>query len=301
MIMTEETPKKSGYVALIGKPNVGKSTLMNDFLHKKISIISPKPQTTRHRILGIKTTDTAQMVFVDTPGLHHDHKREMNRVMNRAAKSVLSEVDLILFIVEAMQWDSNDAAVLRDLKSVSIPVILVINKIDQIKDKSQLLPFMENLSKQFDFKKIVPIAAKTGLQVEELEKTIQDYLPHEGNLFPPEQFTDRSDRFIATEFVREKLMRLLGEEIPYDCAVTIDAFEEDDVIAKISVIIWVAREGQKAIVIGAGGRVLKEVGTQARKDLERYLGKKVLLKLWVKVKSNWSDDARSLHDLGFDE
>lgn len=292
---------KSGYIALIGKPNVGKSTLMNDFLGKKVSITSHKPQTTRHRILGIKTTHAAQMIFVDTPGLHRNHRREMNQAMNRAAKNVLSEVDLILFIVEAMAWDSDDAAVLRELKSVSIPVILVINKIDQIKDKAQLLPFMEHLSQQFEFKKIVPVAAKTGLQVDQLENIIQNYLPHAGNLFPPEQFTDRSDRFIATEFVREKLMRMLGEEVPYECAVTIEAFEEEEKITRISAIIWVSTEGQKAIVIGKHGLMLKEVGTSARKDLEFYFEKKVFLKLWVKVKSNWADDARALHDFGYDE
>jgi len=288
----------SGYVAIIGKPNVGKSTLMNYFLGKKISITSRKPQTTRHRILGIKTTDAAQIVFVDTPGLHLEQKHEMNRVMNSAARNVLGEVDVVLFLIEAMRWDAEDASVLRQLKALSIPVILVINKIDEIKQKVELLPFMENLAKQMDFKKVVPISAKTGLQVDDLEKIIIELLPHEGNLFPPEQFTDRSDRFIASEFVREKLMRLLGDELPYELTVTVEAMEEEDDIMKISVVIWVGRETQKAIVIGKNGSVLKEVGTQARKDLEIYFGKKVLLKSWVKVKSNWSDDVRALTDFG---
>ncbi|MCX7121314.1 MAG: GTPase Era [Gammaproteobacteria bacterium] len=292
--------KSSGYVAIIGKPNVGKSTLMNYFLGKKISITSRKPQTTRHRILGIKTTEDAQIVFVDTPGLHLKQKHEMNRVMNSAARNVLGEVDIVLFLIEAMRWDSEDASVLRQLKALSIPVILVINKIDDIKHKEELLPFMENLAKQMDFKTLVPISAKTGLQVDDLENTIIKLLPHEGNLFPPEQFTDRSDRFIASEFVREKLMRLLGDEIPYELAVTVEAMEEEDDIMKISVIIWVGRETQKSIVIGKNGAVLKEAGTQARKDLEIYFGKKVLLKSWVKVKSNWSDDARALTDFGID-
>ncbi|EKD76767.1 MAG: GTPase Era [uncultured bacterium] len=299
--MTQTNTKPSGYVSIIGKPNVGKSTLMNYFLQKKISITSSKPQTTRHRILGIKTSESSQIVFVDTPGLHLDHKQhEMNRVMNRAARSALQDVDVILFVIEAMQWDEDDAAVLRQLKVLSLPVILVINKIDEIKNKLTLLPFMENLSKQMDFKKVVPISAKTGLQVDELEKTIETFLPHEGNLFPPEQFTDRSDRFIAAEFVREKLMRLLGDEIPYQLAVTVEAMEEDDNIAKISVIIWVSRDSQKSIVIGKNGEVLKQVGIQARKDLELYFGKKVLLKSWVKVKENWSDDARSLTEFGIE-
>ncbi|HLB56656.1 MAG TPA: GTPase Era [Coxiellaceae bacterium] len=294
--------KKSGYVSIIGKPNVGKSTLMNYFLGKKLSITSSKPQTTRHRILGIKNTDTAQIVFVDTPGLHITHNsNEINRAMNRAARSALSDVDIILFVIEAMRWDAEDAAVLKQLKQLSLPVILVINKIDEIKNKAELLPFMENLAKQMDFKKVIPISAKTGLQVDDLEKTIETLLPHEGDLFPPEQFTDRSDRFVAAEFVREKLMRLLGDEIPYQLAVTVDALEEDENIIKIAVTIWVAKESQKSIVIGKNGEILKQVGTQARKDLEIYFGKKVLLKSWVKVKDNWSDDARSVHDFGIDE
>ncbi|MCX7125789.1 MAG: GTPase Era [Gammaproteobacteria bacterium] len=290
----------SGYVAIIGKPNVGKSTLMNYFLGKKISITSRKPQTTRHRILGIKTTDESQIVFVDTPGLHLEQKHEMNRVMNRAARNVLGEVDVVLFLIEAMRWDSEDFAVLRQLKALSLPVILVINKIDEIKQKGDLLPFMENLAKQMDFKTIVPISAKTGLQVDDLEKIITELLPHEGNLFPPEQFTDRTDRFIASEFVREKLMRLLGDEIPYELTVGVEAMEEEEGIVKISVIIWVARETQKSIVIGKNGEVLKQVGTQARKDLEDYFGKKVLLKSWVKVKNGWSDDARALSEFGIE-
>lgn len=292
--------KKSGYIAIIGKPNVGKSTLMNYLLGKKISITSSKPQTTRHRILGIKTTDDAQMIFVDTPGLHQNYKHEMNRVINRVARNTLGEVDVILFLIEAMRWDSDDAAVLRQLKALSLPIMLVINKIDEVKNKAELLPFMQNLSKQIEFKKIIPISAKTGLQVDALEKTITEYLPHEGDLFPPEQFTDRSDRFIAAEFVREQLMRLLGDEIPYELAVTVEAMEEDDRIVKISVIIWVSRDTQKSIVIGKNGEMLKHVGTLARKELEMYFDKKVLLKTWVKVKENWSDDARSITEFGID-
>lgn len=292
--------KKSGYIALIGKPNVGKSTLMNDFVGQKVSITSRKPQTTRHRMLGIKTTEQSQMVFVDTPGLHQNYKREMNRLMNRAAKSALQEVDVILFLIEAMRWDSDDAMVLREFKSVSAPVILVLNKIDQVKNKAELLPFIENLSKQFDFYKIVPISAKTGFQVDDLTCAIETLLPHEGDLFAPEQLTDRSDRFIAAEFVREKLIHLLGEEIPYELTVTIELFEEDQDIVKISALIWVSKESQKAIVIGKGGSVLKSVGTAARKDLEVYCDKKVLLKLWVKVKSNWADDAKALSDFGIE-
>lgn len=293
--------KKSGYVAIIGKPNVGKSTLMNYILGKKVSITCNKPQTTRNRILGIKTTEHAQVVYVDTPGIHYDHKKPMNRLMNRAASSTLQEVDAILFIIEALHWDSSDAAVLKQLKALDLPIILVINKIDHVKHKEELLPFMENLAKQFSFAKIVPISAKTGLQIDSLENIIQEYLPHEGDLFPPEQFTDKSDRFMAAEFVREKLMRLLGEEVPYELTVTIEALEESKKIVKIAALIWVAKAGQKAIVIGKDGELLKKVGTEARRDLEAYFEKKVLLKLWVKVKTGWSEDARALKEFGLGE
>ena len=273
---------------------------MNYVLGMKISITSRKPQTTRHRILGIKTTDNVQMVFVDTPGLHGDHRREMNRVMNRVARAALDEVDVVLFLIDAMHWDSDDDLVLRQLKSSEKPVILVVNKIDLIKQKELLLPFIENLFKQFDFQTIVPISAKTGLQVNELEQALEKLLPHEGNLFPPEQFTDRSDRFIAAEFVREQLMRSLGDEIPYELTVAIESFEEDKKLVKIAALIWVSKESQKAIVIGTGGSVLKKVGTSARQSLEFYFGKKILLKVWVKVKSGWADDQATLHSFGIE-
>lgn len=293
--------KHSGYISIIGKPNVGKSTLMNCLLGKKVSITSNKPQTTRHRILGIKTTSTAQMIFVDTPGLHRTHRNEINRVMNRAARSALGDVDVILFVIEAMHWDDDDTAVLKQLSVLSLPIILVVNKIDEIKNKLTLLPFIESLAAKMDFKKIIPVSAKTGVQIEELEKTIESLLPQDGDLFPPEQFTDRSNRFIAAEFVREKLMRSLGDELPYELTVTIEAMEEEEKIIKIAVIIWVAKDSQKSIVIGKNGSMLKQIGIQARKDLELYFGKKVLLKSWVKVKANWSDDQRSLRELGYDE
>jgi len=293
--------KKSGYVAIIGKPNVGKSTLMNFILGKKLSITSRKPQTTRHRILGVKTAGDTQVVYLDTPGLHQDQKKLMNRIMNRAAMSTLEEVDVILLMVEALRWDDADEDALKKLKSLSIPVILVVNKIDRVKDKEQLLPFIKMLSAKFEFKNIFPVSAKTGVQVNELESVITSLLPSDVPFFPPEQFTDRSDKFIVTEFVREKLMRSLGDELPYETAVTIEAFEEDEKIVKIAALIWVNRSSQKPIVIGKGGEILKLVGTQARHDLETYFDKKVLLKLWVKVKSGWSDDARSLQSFGYDE
>lgn len=292
---------KFGTIAIIGKPNVGKSTLMNIILGKKISITSRKPQTTRHRILGIKTTDHTQVVYVDTPGLHHGYKREMNRIMNRVAKSVLEEVDAILFLVEALHFDTADKAVLTLLKSIAIPVILVINKIDLMQHRADLLPLIEKLSQAFTFAHIVPLSAKTGAQVPELEKIIGAYLPHEGDLFPETQMTDRSDQFVAAEFIREKLMRTLGDELPYELTVTIEAFEENAKMVRIAALIWVAKAGQKAIVIGKQGEGLKSIGIQARRSLEGYFEKKVLLKLWVKVKENWSDDLRVLKSFGMDE
>lgn len=293
--------KKSGYVAIIGKPNVGKSTLMNNILGKKISITSRKPQTTRHRILGVKTQGDTQVVYLDTPGLHDNQKKLMNRVMNRAAMSALEEVDVVLLMVEALRWDDEDESVLKKLKSLSLPVILVVNKIDRVKDKERLLPFLEMLSAKYNFTNIFPISAKTGVQVDVLEETVASLLPDDMPLFDPEQFTDRSDKFIVTEFIREKLMRSLGDELPYETAVTIEAFEEDNKIVKIAALIWVNRDSQKPIVIGKNGSILKLVGTKSREDLEVYFDKKVLLKLWVKVKSGWSDNARSLQDFGYDE
>lgn len=275
---------KSGYIALIGKPNVGKSTLMNALLQKKISIVTSKPQTTRHRILGIKTTDTAQMVFVDTPGLHHNHKSEMNRAMNRVARTVLHEVDIILFIIEAMQWNPDDDLVLRQLKAAEKPVILVVNKIDRVKQKEMLLPFIDNLSQQFSFAAIVPISAKNGLQLDALEKNIIDLLPEQDGLFPAEQFTDQTDRMIAAEFVREQLMTMLGDELPYAVDVEIELFEEKKNIVHISALITVKKDSHKSIVIGEHGSLLKKIGTSARRNLENYFAKKIMLKLWVRVK-----------------
>lgn len=293
--------KKFGTIAIIGKPNVGKSTLLNHLLGKKVSITSRKPQTTRHRILGIKTTEESQVVYVDTPGLHTDQKHQMNRMMNRAAKSAFGSVDGVLFLVDALQWDAQDDAVLRLLSSVEAPVIAVINKIDKIKNKALLLPFIETLSKRFSFKKILPISAKTELQIPALMMEIEQMLPHTGFCYPAEQITLANDQFICTEFVREKLMRALGDEVPYELTVTLEAFEKTAKIVRVAAVIWVAKEGQKAIVIGKQGSVLKKIGTRARESLEEYFSKKVLLKLWVRVKENWSDDIRALQSFGYTE
>ncbi len=289
-----------GYVALVGRPNVGKSTLLNNVLGQKISITSRKPQTTRYQILGVKTLKNQQIIFVDTPGLHDDVHGTMNRYMNRAARHAIQDVDVVLFIVETY-WTERDEWVLQQLKKVTIPVFLVINKTDQIKDYAQLLPFIEKMSVLREFKHIIPVSAKTGDHVDVLEQSIINELPSSPFYFPIDQVTDRSEQFIVSEIIREKLMRLLGQEIPYSLAVTIVAIKEDPKIIRISAVIWVERKGQKGIVIGKDGNLLKKIGTNARLDIEKQFSKKVFLQLWVKVKNGWSDSERLLQELGFEE
>ncbi len=290
---------KFGYSALIGRPNVGKSTLLNCFLGKKLSITSKKPQTTRHRIMGIKTLGDVQLVFLDTPGLHLGEKGALNRYMNRAALKTLAEVDVVLFLVSGTTWTAEDRFVLEKLQATQLPAILVINKIDLIKQRELLLPFIEARQKEYDYKAIVPISALKQDQIEVLQSCIIDNLKDDMHYYDPEQFTDRSDRFIASEIVREKLMRFLGQEVPYDLTVTIEAFEETKKVIKIAAIIWVEKAGQKAIVIGKDGEMLKKISTRARLDMETYFENKVFLQTWVKVKSNWSDDERALNQLGY--
>ena len=296
-----EDNTKCGYVALIGKPNVGKSTLMNHILGNKVSITSRKPQTTRQRVLGIKTVESTQVIYVDVPGIQTQASSELNQYMNRVAKAAIHDVDVVLFMVEPAHFDEQDELVLKLLSKVELPVFLVINKVDKVKDRAQLLPFIEKMSTLYDFKEIIPVSAKKGEHVPVLESQILSYLPEGTHFYSPEQFTDRSDKFIAAEFVREKLMRHLGQEIPYHLTVTIDLIEELDHIIKIAAVIWVDRASHKSIVIGQKGEKLKQVGTLARQDLERYFSKKVLLKLWVKVKSDWSGNRQSLQRFGYDD
>lgn len=292
---------RSGYVVLIGQPNVGKSTLLNHLLGKKLSITSRKPQTTRHRILGVKTIDDVQILYVDTPGMHIKEKSQMNRYMNRVARAALADVNVTVFVVTALHWDDEDEMVLRFLKKLDKPIIVALNKIDQVKDRAQLLPFMETLAEKHPFQKIIPVSATREEQLDVLEQEIIAGLPQDVHYYSPEQFTDRSDRFIAAEIVREKLMRFLGQEIPYALTVTIDAFEPSEKITKIAATIWVEKDGQKAIVIGKNGTLLKKIGTKARIDMEAYFDQKVFLQLWVKVRSNWSDDAKALEGFGYSE
>lgn len=291
---------RCGYAAIVGRPNVGKSTLMNRILGQKISITSRKPQTTRHRILGIHSTETCQAIYVDTPGLHSQGKKAMNRYLNQAATTALKDVDVVLFVVSGLKWTEEDETVLDRLKHANAPVILVVNQIDRLQ-KEALLPHLQTLSALMEFHTIVPLSAKTGENVEQLAQEVERLLPIAPPFFPDDQITDRSMRFIAAEIVREKLTRMLGQELPYELTVEIEAYEAEENLVTIHALIWVARSGQKAIVIGKGGQGLKKVGQQARQDLERLLEQKVLLKLWVKVKEGWSADERALRSLGYTE
>lgn len=297
--MTTPPQTHCGFITIVGQPNVGKSTLLNTILGKKLSITSDKPQTTRHSILGIKTRGEAQLVFVDTPGIHKGGKRALNRSMNKTARASLQDVDCVLFVVIALHWDDEDETVLKLLKKCSAPVVLVINKIDKVKQRERLLPFIEAISQKYSFAKIIPISAEKGTQVEALEKEILQYLPESPHFYEDDQLTDRSDSFMASEIIREKLTRFLGQELPYALTVGIDLFEVDEDLIRIYAVIWVERDGQKAIVVGKDGEVLKRVGIQARLDMERFFGQKVFLKLWVKVKSNWPDDEKLLNRLGY--
>lgn len=289
-----------GYVALIGRPNVGKSTLLNAFLGQKISITSAKPQTTRFQILGIRTQADTQTIFIDTPGLHQNGKRALNRFMNRAATAVLHNVDLILWLVTARQWTEEDEAVLQKLQHVECPVVLVINKIDQLRSKAELLPILEKLSQKYAFAAVVPVSARDHTNLEQLEALITQHLPAGPFIFPADQVSDKSERFIAAEIIREQLMEAFLQEIPYAITVEIEQFEETAKLLRLAAIIWVERDGQKAIVIGSKGAQLKEIGTAARLELERWFGRKVYLQLWVKVKENWSDDERLLKRFGYE-
>lgn len=294
-------PKRCGLIAIVGRPNVGKSTLMNNILEQKISITSKKPQTTRHRILGIHTEDHEQVIYVDTPGLHKEEKRAINKLMNKAASSALGDVELVLFVVEAMKWHDDDEMVLNKIIRSKQPVVLLINKVDEIKHKEELMPFLQKVSAKHNFEQIIPISAEKGTNVQAIKDLVSDYLPENPFFFPEDDVTDRSSRFMAAEIVREKLMRFLGEELPYSVTVEIEQFKWDEKIWRINALILVEREGQKKMVIGTKGEKLKIIGRDARQDLEKLLEEKVYLELWVKVKSGWADDERALRSLGYGE
>ncbi|AAU36974.1 GTPase Era [[Mannheimia] succiniciproducens] len=291
-----------GFVAIVGRPNVGKSTLLNKILGQKISITSRKAQTTRHRIVGIHTEGPYQAIYVDTPGLHIEEKRAINRLMNRAASSAISDVDLIIFVVDGIHWNADDEMVLNKLRASKAPVVLAINKIDNIKNKDELLPFITELSGKFNFKEIIPISAQRGNNVHNLQKVVRQSLRKGVHHFPEDYVTDRSQRFMASEIIREKLMRFMGEELPYSVTVEIEQFKMNERgTYEINGLILVEREGQKKMVIGQGGQKIKTVGIEARADMERLFDNKVHLELWVKVKSGWADDERALRSLGYME
>lgn len=297
--MTEET--RCGYVALVGRPNTGKSTLLNYLVGQKLSITSRKPQTTRHQVLGIRSEPGWQAVYVDTPGMHSDGERAINRIMNRAASAVLVDVDVLVMVIDRTAWTEEDQRVLARLRDSGAPLIIAVNKIDLLADKSALLPRLEALQREADPAAIVPLSALREQNLDELESEIRRHLPVGAFLFPEDQVTDRSQRFLAAEIVREKITRQLGDELPYATAVEIEEFVEDRGVIHIAALILVERRGQKRIVIGDGGSRLRTIGTEARKDLERLLDHKVMLRLWVKVRAGWADDERALKSLGYDE
>lgn len=290
---------RCGYVALVGRPNVGKSTLLNGLLGQKISITSQRPQTTRHRILGINTREQAQIIYVDTPGLHQGARKALNRAINRTAADTLHAVDVAAFLVEGTRWSDEDRWVLDKLKDAGVPVLLVVNKVDLLDDKAELLPHIEMLSAQHAFVDIVPLSALRRDNLDRFEECVVRQLPEQPPIYPEDQITDRSERFLAAERVREKLFRKLGQEVPYGLTVEIEQFKQEGNLRTIHALIWVERDSHKAIVIGKGGRVLKEVGSEARRELEKLFDSKVHLELWVKVKEGWADDDRALRSLGY--
>jgi len=295
----QESLGRVGYVAIVGRPNVGKSTLLNHILGQKISITSRKPQTTRHRIMGIKTEGTSQALFVDTPGIHQDAPKAINRYMNRAATSSMVDVDLVLFVVDGLKWTDNDMHVLASLKNSHSSVILVVNKVDRVEDKQRLLTHLQFLAEQFEFKEIFPVSAIKGDNLDELEEKIMAFLPEGKPFYDEDQITDRSERFMVAELIREKIMRQLGDELPYEMTVEVEEFLCEPGLITISAAILVERDSQKSIVIGKQGQRIKKIGTDARLDMEDLLESKVMLNLWVKVKSGWSDDERALRSLGY--
>ena len=290
---------RCGSIAIVGRPNVGKSTLLNHLLGEKLCITSRKPQTTRHTLLGIKTEGMVQMIFVDTPGIHTNQERAINRVMNRSAASVISDVDVVIFVVDRFDWSDADEYVARYLSNSAVPVIVALNKVDMIDDKTELLPHLEFLASKVNASALIPLSALRKTNLNELEEKIKSFIPEQPHIFPEDQITDRSERFLVAEIVREKITRQLGAEVPYQVTVEIERFRVDGKITFIDALILVERDGQKKIIIGAKGERIKKIGEQARADIESLLGCKVMLKTWVKIRSGWSDDERALRSLGY--
>lgn len=292
---------RCGFVALVGRPNVGKSTLLNALLGQKVTIVSRKPQTTRHRILGIHTIADAQIVYVDTPGLHRQTNTAMNRFLNRAAMSALADADIVVFLVDALRWTEEDELVLERLAQCTKPVVLALNKVDRLRTKEFLLPLIERCSRKRAFAAVVPVSARRGINLPALEAEIVQRLPWSLPYFPQEQITDRSERFLAAELIREQLTEILGQELPYASTVAIEAFEQEGRLRRIAAVIWIERGGQKPIVIGHKGQRLKQIGCRARVEMEALFDAVVYLQLWVKVREGWSDDEQALCSLGYAE
>jgi GTP-binding protein Era len=298
--MTAGSDFRCGFVAVIGRPNVGKSTLINAIVGSKVSIVTPKPQTTRHRIVAVHTQENSQILFIDTPGLHHNATKAMNRMMNRTATSALSDADLILFLCEANRWTREDEAALKRVVDCGVPAIAVLNKIDKVHPREVLLQTIAEMSDRADFREVVPLSAKNGHNLDRLLSLIPEFLPQSVPLFPEDMRTDRSEHFHTTELIREKLMLSLRQEVPYGLTVQIERYEEEPEGIAINAIIWVERDSQKGIVVGKGGKHLKKVGREARLELKKKLGVPVHLELWVKVKDNWADSDKELQRLGYD-
>ncbi len=292
---------RSGYAVLLGRPNVGKSTLLNRLLGQKLAITSHKPQTTRHRILGIRSQDDGQIVFVDTPGLHQRGDKAMNFYLNRTAHSALLDVDMVLFVVQAMAWTDEDELVLKTIADTGLPAIAVVNKVDLIEPKDKLLPFMELLSQRHAFSEIIPVSATSGDNAESLATAVLARLPEGEAIFPDDQISDRSERFFAAELLREQLIRRYHRELPYAVTVEIERFEEEAGRYRIGAVIWVEREGQRAILLGKNGQAMKETATAARKAMNDFFQTRVHLDVWIKVKKSWSSDEATLNRLGYTE
>ena len=301
MKSTTEHDYRCGFVTVVGRPNVGKSTLVNRIVGRKFSITSNRPQTTRHRILGIATSDASQVIFVDTPGIHMGHTRALNRYMNRIATRALMGVDLIMMVVEASGWIRDDDPILDRIGADAVPVVLVLNKVDRIKHREAILPVLDDMARRYDFAAIVPVCARTGENLERLQSVVDAQMPIGMPEFPKDHYTDRSEAFLAAEIVREKLIRRLGQELPHRLTVEIERFVERKRHTVINVLVLVERKQHKAIVIGKDGARLKEAGSAARREIARMLGRRVHLEIWVKVKEGWSDDERALRGMGFAE
>ncbi|MBR9869815.1 MAG: GTPase Era [Gammaproteobacteria bacterium] len=301
-ITTPDNPNsRCGFVAIVGRPNVGKSTLLNHILGQKLSITSRKPQTTRHQVLGIKTEGDVQAIYVDTPGMHEEEPRAINRYMNKAATSALVDVDVVVFVVDQLNWTTADEMVLEKLERVKCPVILAINKVDKLEKRELMLPHLESLAAKRDFAEIIPLSALRETNLEPLEEAVGRFLPQSVHFYPDDQITDRSQRFMASEMVREKITRQLGAELPYSVAVEIEEFKQQGKTLHISALILVERDGQRKIIIGDKGARLRQIGQEARIDMERMFDTKVMLKLWVKVKRGWADSDRALKSLGMND